>query len=105
MGKCSDCGVYWNTLGVAYFRTGDFGSAVSALDRAIAVDGEGNSFDHIFLAMAHARLGNREESRQYLAQAMFQKERDYPSHPELARFCDEAHSIITAGPDPQAVVL
>ena len=103
--KCSDSSVYWNTLGVAYFRTGDFGSAVSALDRAIAVDGEGNSFDHILLAMAHARLGNREESRQYLAQAMFQKERDYPSHPELARFCDEAHSIITAGPDPQAVVL
>ena len=82
--------VYWNTLGVAYFRTGDFESAVSALDRAIALDGGGNSFDHIFLAMAHARLGNQEESRRCLAQAMFSKGKDYPNHPELARFCDEA---------------
>ena len=26
--RCSDCGVYWNTLGVAYFRAGDFKAAV-----------------------------------------------------------------------------
>ena len=57
----------------------------------ITLGGGGTAFDYIFLAMAHARLGNREESRRYLAQAIFQKGKDYPSHPELARFCDEAH--------------
>jgi tetratricopeptide (TPR) repeat protein len=103
--KCSESGVYWNTLGVVYFRTGDFETAVSALDRAIAFGGGGGSFDRIFLAMAYARLGNREESWRYLAQAMFQKARDYPSHAELARFCNEAHSIITTGPDTQPVAL
>ena len=74
--KCSDSGVYWNTLGVAYYRTGDFETAVTTLNRAIALGCGGNSFDHVFLAMAHARLGNREESRRCLVQAMFQKGRD-----------------------------
>jgi tetratricopeptide (TPR) repeat protein len=97
--KRSDCSVYWNTLGVAYFRTGDFENAISALDRAIALGCGGTFFDHIFLAMAHARLDNREESRRCLSQAMSQMDKHHPSHPELARFCDEAHSIITEVPD------
>jgi tetratricopeptide (TPR) repeat protein len=101
--KCSDSSAYWNTLGVAYFRTGDFETAISALDCAIVLGDGGSSFDHIFLAMAHARLGNQEESRRYLAHAMFQKEKDYPTHPELARFCDEAQSISIAGPDTGVV--
>jgi tetratricopeptide (TPR) repeat protein len=103
--KCADSSVYRNTLGVAYFRTGDFETAVTTLNRAIALGGGGTSFDHIFLAMAHARLGNREESRRCLVQAIFQKEKEHPGHAELTRFCDEAHSIITADPNTRAVAL
>ena len=103
--RCSDCGAYWNTLGVAYFRAGDFKAAISALDRATALGGGGTPFDHIFLAMAHAQLGNREQSRRWLAQAMIRKEQDYPGHPELGRFCDEARSIIAAVPDAPVVAL
>ena len=101
--KCTTSSVYWNTLGVAYFRTDDFETAVTALERAITLGSGGTAFDYIFLAMAHARLGNREESRRYLVQAIFQKGKDYPSHPELARFCDEAHAMIAVEPDARAV--
>ena len=103
--QCSDCGVYWNTLGVAYFRAGDFKATVTALDRATALSGGGTPFDHIFLAMAHARLGNRDQSLRWFTQAMIRKDQDYPGHPELGRFCDEARSIIATVSEAPAVVL
>ena len=68
-------------------------AAVAALDRATALGG-GTAFDDVFLAMAHARLGDPEEARQALARAIVRAERDYPGHPELAGFCDEARSIL-----------
>jgi tetratricopeptide (TPR) repeat protein len=101
--QCSDCGVYWNTLGAAYFRAGDFKAAVAALNRAMALGDGGTPFDHIFLAMAHAQLGNRDQSRRWFTQAMVRKDQDYPGHLELARFCDEARSIIAAVPEASAV--
>ena len=52
-GRCD----YWNTLGVAYYRAGDDGSATAALNRATAW--AATAFDEVFLAMAYARLGDR----------------------------------------------
>jgi tetratricopeptide (TPR) repeat protein len=95
---CPDCGVYWNTLGVAYLRTGAHLSAVAALERSIALGNGTTAFDDVFLAMAHAHLGDWEQARHRLASAMVAMERDYPGHPELARFCDEVQSLLTAGP-------
>ena len=97
--KYSDCKVYWNTLGVAYFRAGDFKAAVASLEHAMDLGSDGNSFDLVFLAMAHARLGNLERARLCLVEAAFHKERNYPDHSELIRFCDEARSILPAVPE------
>jgi tetratricopeptide (TPR) repeat protein len=88
-----EAAAYWNTLGVAHHRAGDHRAAVDALERARALGG-GTAFDDVFLAMAHARLGDAAAARQVLARAMLQAERDYPGHPELAAFCDEAHALI-----------
>ncbi len=93
--ECPDAAAYWNTLGVAHYRAGDDRAAVDALDRARALGG-GSAFDDVFLAMAHARLGDTAGARQDLARAMLQAERDHPGHPELAGFFDEAHSLIGA---------
>jgi tetratricopeptide (TPR) repeat protein len=91
---CPDAEVYWNTLGTAHYRAGDDDAAVAALDRAMALGG-GTAFDDVFLAMAHARLGDHEQAELRLTQAIFRTERDYPGHPELVCFCDEARSILT----------
>ena len=90
---CPEGATYWNTLGTAYFRSGDDASAVTALDHATALGG-GTPFDDVFLAMAHARLGNRELAEHLLTQTIARMERDGPGHPELVRFCDEARSIL-----------
>ena len=91
--QCPDAEVYWNTLGAAYYRAGDDAAAVAALDHATALGG-GTAFDDVFLAMAHARLGNHEQAEVQLTHANFGTERDYPGHPELVRFCAEARSIL-----------
>jgi hypothetical protein len=98
--KCSDDKAYWNTLGAAYFRNGNPNATIAALDRAIALADDGNPFNHVFLAMAYAQLGDREQAQHWLAQAILLKDRDYPNHPELACFCDEARAVV--GTNPQA---
>ena len=44
-----ECGTYWNTLGAAYYRAGNFRPPVAALNRAINLGDGGNVFDHVFL--------------------------------------------------------
>ena len=94
--KSPDAEAYWNTLGVAYFRAGDDASAVAAFDRAMILGG-GTAFDEVFLAMAHSHRGDLETARRVYDRAMVNAERDYPGHPELAAYCDEAQSILAAG--------
>jgi tetratricopeptide (TPR) repeat protein len=89
-----DAEVYWNTLGVAYYRAGDNASSVAALDRAMALGG-GTAFDDVFLAMAHARQGDFENAQRELDRATANAKRDYPGHTELAHFCDEAQSLLS----------
>jgi hypothetical protein len=97
-----NCGVYWNTLGAAYYRAGDFTAAVAALDHASSCDNGGQVFNHVFLAMAHAGLGDQEQSRRWLDLAIHEKEKDYPGHSELTRFCSEARSLVAVGIDASA---
>ena len=99
--ECPEAETYWNTLGVAYYRAGDDASAVAALDHASALGG-GTAFDDVFLALAHARLGDVEEARLVFARALIRAERDYPGHPELAGFCVEARSILADSPGAPA---
>jgi Flp pilus assembly protein TadD len=91
---CPDAEAYWNTLGAAYYRAGDNDLSVAALDRSMALGG-GTAFDDVFLAMAHARQGDLEKARVEFDRAIANANHDYPGHPELARLCDEAQSILS----------
>jgi superkiller protein 3 len=62
---------YWNTLGVARYRAGDFEGAIAALQkfRELRTD-DAEWSNPFFLAMAHWRLGNRDEARDLYAMAV-----------------------------------
>src|SRR5262249_21781125 len=60
---------YWNTLGVANYRSGDWRAAVAALDKSVKLGQGGDAIDWLFLAMAHGKLGNHDEARQFFARA------------------------------------
>jgi serine/threonine protein kinase/WD40 repeat protein len=52
-----------NTLGALLYRAGRFEEAIRQLDRSVAAHGAGGTqYDALFLALAHHRLGHREEA-------------------------------------------
>ena len=91
-----------NTLGVALYRAGRFAEAIETLGKSLeAGHGQYDAFDLFFLAMAHHRLGHREEARSALDRAI-----EWLTHPgtlagdqagELAAFRAEAEAVL-AGP-------
>src|SRR5262249_22701846 len=62
-------GTFWNTLGVARYRAGEYGAAIEALNKSMELQKGGNGSDWFFLAMAHARLGKFEEARRWYDKA------------------------------------
>ncbi len=57
--------MYCNPLGVAHYRAGDWKAAIAALQRSMELHKGGNSSDWFFLAMAHEKLGDKEQARQW----------------------------------------
>jgi eukaryotic-like serine/threonine-protein kinase len=94
--------IYLNTLGVAEFRAGRYAHATSTLERSLAAGrGETDAFDLFFLAMAHHRLGHREQARDCFDRAVHwlgqQKRLSAQYAKELIVFRAEAEAIL-AGP-------
>jgi tetratricopeptide (TPR) repeat protein len=58
-------GDYWNTLGAAYYRTGDWNGTVRALGKSVELRKGGDGTDWFFLAMAHSRLGDKDQARRW----------------------------------------
>jgi len=59
-----------HTYGAALYRAGRFREAVEQLERSAELHGDGGTaWDHLFLAMAHGRLGRGDEAGRRLRQA------------------------------------
>jgi serine/threonine protein kinase/Flp pilus assembly protein TadD len=59
-----EVGGYWNTLGNAYYRNGDWKAALEALNKAVAL-GNVNDDNFFWLAMTHWQLGNKDLARNW----------------------------------------
>ncbi len=55
-------GNYWNTLGVALYRNGDWDLAKHALSRSMELRHDGDSFDWFFLAIIHKKEGRKDQA-------------------------------------------
>jgi serine/threonine protein kinase/WD40 repeat protein/tetratricopeptide (TPR) repeat protein len=94
-------GLYWNTLGAAQYRAGDWKAAVAALKKSMELRQGGDAFDFFFLAMACERLGQKEQARKWYKQAALWVEKNGPAlakNPqyaeELRRFRAEAAELL-----------
>jgi tetratricopeptide (TPR) repeat protein len=97
---------YWNTLGIAQYRSGDWKQAVNSLEESLALGSRERSIDWLFLAMAHSKLGHRDKAYSYYRQAVDQAKTESTSTPEflVESFRAEAEAlIITSTPLPVAV--
>jgi serine/threonine protein kinase/uncharacterized protein HemY len=90
-------GGYWNTLGAAQYRTGDWKGAVDALTRSMKLRKGGDAADWFFLAMAHERLGDKEQARKWYDQAVRWTEKNKPKDEELGCFRAEAAELLGIG--------
>ncbi len=92
-------GNHWNTLGVAHYRAGDWKAAVAGLEKSNELlGGKELSFNAFLLAMAHWQMGNKDEARQWHAQAVRWMEKNKPQDEELRRFRTEAAELLGIGP-------
>jgi tetratricopeptide (TPR) repeat protein len=93
-----------NTLGAILYRAGQYKEAVAELNKAIKLNQKGGTAaDFLFLAVAHHRLGQADEARQWLDRARQELEKNPPVHwsvqVEFQLFRREAEALIE-GPAP-----
>ena len=88
------CATYWNTLGAAFYRSGEPESAIAAFEQSIALSEGGTAFDFAFMALSHAQLGRPDEVRSWLAQADHWLAESSTRHPELEKLRDQAHAYL-----------
>jgi WD40 repeat protein len=86
-----------NTLGVAQYRTGKYAEAVATLTRSAKLNqafSKGfHPVDLAFLALAHARLGHKEEAQQYLKRLReTAKQPPWPAYAEVQGFLREVEA-------------
>jgi serine/threonine protein kinase/Tfp pilus assembly protein PilF len=88
---------YWNTLGAAYYRAGDYQAALRALDRSMRLNRGGNCGDWFFVAMARWQRGEKKQARRWYARAVHDLERKTPpgyDAEELRRIRAEATALL-----------
>jgi tetratricopeptide (TPR) repeat protein len=61
---------FWNTLGVAYYRLGDWSSSASALQKSMDLSGGGDAADWFFMAGIDQHLGKAQQARQRFDQTV-----------------------------------
>jgi tetratricopeptide (TPR) repeat protein len=87
-------GTYWNTLGAALYRDGQFIEAVRALDKAMSLRKGGDAYDWFFLAMAYRKLDQPAEADRWFDKAVEARGRARNRDRELYRFHREAAELL-----------
>jgi tetratricopeptide (TPR) repeat protein len=87
-------GAYWNTLGAAQYRAGNWNGAIQALNKSLELRGGGDVNDWFFLAMAHQRLGRNDQARKWYDEAVDWIEKYEPHNTELGRLRAEAAGLL-----------
>jgi serine/threonine protein kinase len=94
--KAPTTGGYWNTLGVALYRTGAWDESIKALTRSMELTRGDSPHDWLFLAMAHWQKGDRAQARAWYDKAVAWLDQNRPDG-ELTRFRAEAEALLRPG--------
>ena len=89
-----ELGDYWNTLGAAHYRAGQWHEALTALEKSHELHQGDNPYDYLFLAMTCWQLERRAEARSWYDQAA-QRTDGQPQEPEtLHRIRQETQRLL-----------
>jgi serine/threonine-protein kinase len=100
-------GTYWNTLGLAHYRVGEWDAAIAALQQSMKLRKGGDGFDGFVLAMAEWQRGNKDKARWWYAQSVNWMKASAAvlgglNGIEATRLRAEAAALLGAGPADQA---
>jgi tetratricopeptide (TPR) repeat protein len=87
-------GSYWNTLGVAHYRAGDWQAAFAALNKSMELRKGGNAFDWFFMGMAQWQLGEHDEALTWHRRAVQWMEKNQRADENLRRFRAESAALL-----------
>jgi eukaryotic-like serine/threonine-protein kinase len=87
-------GLFWNTLGVAQYRAGDWGAAIVALENSMRLQAGGGAHDWLFLAMARWQLGDAKGAKTWYDRSLTAMKDRASENIELSRFKAEAASLL-----------
>ena len=90
----SQSGHLWTTLGAAQYRAGDWKAATLALTKSMKLSNGGDSVQWFFLALAHGKLDQKKEARQWYDRAVQWMDQHQPKNEELHRFRTEAEELL-----------
>jgi superkiller protein 3 len=88
---------HWHRLGGVRYHAGDWKGCIAAQHRSIELDDSpkgGESRQWFFLAMAHGRLGEKDEARKWYNQAVAWMEKHQPKNEEMVHFRAEAAELL-----------
>jgi tetratricopeptide (TPR) repeat protein len=85
---------FWNTLGAAYYRRGDWPRARSSLEESINRNDGGGPHDWFFLAMACQQLGDVERAQAWRKQAIQWMDAQEMKPEDLLRYRAEADALL-----------
>ncbi len=85
---------FWITLGVAFYRAGDWKGSIAAMEKSVALGKGAAAYDWFMLAMAHWQQGDKEEARRLYDRGMQWMEKNAPRNEDLRRFQTEAAKVL-----------
>ncbi len=85
--------MYWNTLGVAAYRAGDWTLAAESLEKSIDLNNPGGAIDFFFLAMTRWHQGKPEEAKRLFERGATYRQHNPGDH-ELDSFYKEAGALL-----------
>jgi eukaryotic-like serine/threonine-protein kinase len=85
----------WNTVGVAYYRAGDWKNAIAALEKSEKLaPGELVAANGFFLAMSYRQLGEKGKAQEWYDKAVKWMDEKQPKDSELLQFRAEASQAL-----------
>lgn len=85
---------YWNTMALALHRAGDDLGSLEAAERSMDLADASTGFDFVVLALAHARIGRKDEAERWLAAVEQWRERNQTNDPALNDLIREAAAAL-----------
>ena len=92
----------WNTLGVAYYRNGEWRDAITSLKKSEELMPEGRSENWIFLAMSYWQRDEPDKARE-MYDKVVEWMKNKPVSVELKRFREEANELLGIANKPDIV--